>query len=75
MTAWNIIVPEEYENKSTGEVKTQYHRVGVAFQNKQGGFNCKLPQGIALTGDFIILPRKERAADDGTDYENDPIPL
>ena len=76
MSAWNIIVAEEYEVKGTGEVKTAYHRAGVAFQNKQGGFNCKVPKGMALTGEFIILPRKERsAADDGADYEADPIPL
>lgn len=66
MTRYNIVVPEEYEDKQTGEVKTAYHRVGVAFPISKGGFSCKLPTGkagIALTGEFLILPRKE--VDDG----------
>lgn len=75
MTTWNIVVAEEYEIKGTGEVKTAYHRVGVAFELKQGGLRCVLPQGIGLTGDFLIFPRKDRAADDRADYEQDPIPL
>jgi hypothetical protein len=75
MTVFNIIVPEEWEDKKTGELKTQYHRVGVAFQNKAGGFNCKVPNGLALTGEFIILPRKDRAEDDGTQGLDDDIPL
>lgn len=61
---YNIIVPREYTN-GNGEVKTEWLRAGVAFQNQQGGFNCKLPAGIGLTGDFVILPRKDRADGDG----------
>lgn len=77
MTTWNIIVAEEYEIKGTGEVKTAYHRVGVAWELKSGGFRCKLPAGIGLTGDFLIFPRKDNAADDGVSDEQaaDPIPF
>lgn len=60
----NILVTREYTN-SNGEVKTEWLRVGVAFPNKQDGFNCELAEGIGLTGRFVILPRKDRAEDDG----------
>ena len=60
----NILVAREYTN-ANGEAKTEWMRVGVAFPNKKDGFNCKVAEGIALTGDFVILPRTERAEDDG----------
>lgn len=77
MTTWNIVVAEEYENKTTGEIKTAYHTVGAAWELKKGGFSCKLPKGIGLTGDFLLFPRKDRAADDGVSDEQaaDPIPF
>lgn len=75
MTTWNIVVAEEYEVKSTGELKTAYHTVGAAWELKNGGFRCTLPKGIGLTGDFLLFPRKAKAADDGADYEQDPNPL
>lgn len=65
MTTYDIVVPEEYEVKSTGEVKTAYYRVGAAWPTKNGGMSCKLPQGIAVTGEFLIFERKPKAADDG----------
>jgi len=76
MTVWNIVVPEEYEVRSTGEVKTAYHQVGVAWQLKGGGFSCKLPAGIGLTGHFLLFPRKEKEADGRTypdEVEPDPV--
>lgn len=60
----NILVAREYTD-GNGEVKTEWLRVGVAFPNKKDGFNCELPAGIGLTGKFVILPRMDRAEDDG----------
>lgn len=60
----NVLVAREYTN-ANGEVKTEWMRVGVAFANSSGGFNCELAEGIGLTGRFVILPRKDRAEDDG----------
>jgi len=72
---YNVIVPEEYES-SNGEVKTQYHRVGTAFENKKG-FSCTLPPGIGLTGKFLLFERTDRsdkAADDGASNEGSEGP-
>jgi hypothetical protein len=63
---FNIVVPREYTN-GNGELKTEWIRAGVAFHNKQGGFTCEVPDGLALTGKFVILPRKEQAGEDGAD--------
>lgn len=65
---YNILVAREYTN-SNGEVKTDWVRCGVAFPNKQDGFNCELAPGLGLTGKFVILPRKDRAEDDGPSEE------
>lgn len=72
---FNILVPEEYTT-SNGEVKTFFHRVGTGWKNKKGGINCRVPPGIALSGDFTILPRTSKAEDDGPDHapEDDEIP-
>lgn len=63
---FNLLKVREYTD-GNGEVKKIYTRVGVAFQVKDGGFSIKIDEGIALIGDALILPRKER--EDGPDYE------
>lgn len=60
----DILIAREYTD-SNGEVRTSYYRAGVAFENSKGGFNGEVAEGLALTGRFIILPRKDRAEDDG----------
>ena len=73
---FDIVVAEEYELKDTGEVKTAFHRVGVAFPLKDGGLRCQLPAGIGLTGNFLVFPRKARAEDDGAQGDTgDEIPF
>ena len=67
-TPHNVLVARKYTN-SNGEEKTEWLRVGVAFQNEKGGFNCEVTEGIALTGRFMILPRLDRAEDDGPAHE------
>jgi hypothetical protein len=68
----DMLAMEKYEDKS-GNEKVKYNRVGVAFKAKNGGMNCQPFPGIALTGPFIIRPRKKAAAepeefDDGADF-------
>lgn len=54
---YDVIVPEDYTS-GDGEIKTRYHTVGVAFENKASGMDVILPPGIALSGRFTILPRR-----------------
>lgn len=65
---YDILVSKEYTN-SNGEAKTAYYRAGVAFENKAGGFNIEVVEGLALTGRAVILPRKEQAEDDRSSHD------
>jgi hypothetical protein len=60
-TVYDIVVVEEYREKNTGRERTMFHRAGVAFSNKNGSIDCKITPGMGLTGNFVILPRKDRA--------------
>lgn len=55
------MIAEEYQDRS-GEEKVQYYRVGVAFENSRGGFNCEIVPGMALTGRFVIFRKTSPAA-------------
>lgn len=56
---FDICVIETYEHG--GEERTSFHRVGVAFENDKGGFSGQTFPGVAVTGRFVILPRREKA--------------
>lgn len=59
MDVYNLLIPEEYDDKATGEVKTQWHRVGKAFEQEKGeGFDIVIPEGISITGRVKMLPRR-----------------
>ena len=54
----NVFVQEQFE--SGGETKSNYTKVGVAFpHDKGGGFNLKITQGLAVSGDLVVFPPKE----------------
>lgn len=53
---YDIMIAEEYKDRG-GDEKVQYYRVGVAFENARGGFNCEIVSGMALTGRFVIFPK------------------
>jgi hypothetical protein len=69
----------EYTNRA-GKKCVDWKPVGVAFDPKNGGagVNGKPFRGVAINGDFIIRPRKEKPAagaavdhgfeDDGSDF-------
>jgi len=66
-TPHDILIGEKYINKTTGEEKTAWHKVGVAFSLENGGLSGEIVEGITLSGKFII---KERTAKDpGKDAE------
>ena len=61
MQVYDLLISEEY--MSNGQKKTAFHKVGAAFDAKNGsGFNCETLPGVSLTGRFMVRPRKERAA-------------
>ena len=64
---YNVLKPREYTN-GNGEVKKHFIEIGAAWDlDSSDGMSIELHEGIAVTGRFIILPRKER--DDAPNYE------
>lgn len=59
-TPHDLLIGEEYKDKTTGEVKTAWTKVGTVFEDENGGFSGGVTPGIALTGKFIIRERKKR---------------
>lgn len=41
--------------------KKYYTKAGVAFPNKIGGYNCKVKPGLAVIGEFLLLPPRDKA--------------
>lgn len=60
---YNVLKPREYTN-SNGEVKKAFVEVGAAWDIETGGMSIELHEGIAVSGRFVILPRKEKTEDD-----------
>lgn len=60
-----------------GEVRNFYTDVGAAWSVKDGGMAVQIMDGVSLSGRFVILRRKDKAAADGPAYEGgeDEIPL
>lgn len=63
MTIYNILIPEEYTDKQSGEVKTYWNRVGTMFENKGEGFTLRIPEGVSITGRVVVLPRGAKEPD------------
>ena len=59
---YDAFIAEKYEDKKTGEERARFTRIGVAFDSDKGGFDLKLPAGIAISGTVHIRPRKDRSA-------------
>jgi hypothetical protein len=57
---YDAFVAEKYADKK-GNGRARFTRIGVAFDSDKGGFDLKLPAGIAVTGTVHIRPRRERA--------------
>ena len=59
---YNVLKPREYTT-SNGEVKTHFVEVGAAWDIETGGMSIEIHDGIAVSGRFVVLPRKDKADD------------
>jgi hypothetical protein len=66
---YDLCMKEEYKD-DTGEKKATFHKVGVAFDAKKGGFDLVIAPGVAISGKAYVRPRRERAGavDNGADF-------
>lgn len=67
MSIYNLLIPEERKTKDTGEIKTFWHRVGSAFENKGGGFSLVIPEGVSISGRVVMLPRDQKEPESAAD--------
>lgn len=65
---YNVLKGREYTD-GNGEVRKHFIEVGAAWEIDSGGMSIELHDGIAVSGRIVILPRKDRAADDGATHE------
>lgn len=64
MTIFNLVIPEEYTDKKSGEIKTLWHRVGSAFPHQNGqGFSLIIPEGVSISGKVLMLERGAKEPD------------
>lgn len=55
----NVFVQEDFK-ADDGEIKSNYTKVGAAFPHDKGeGFNIRLTNGIAVSGDLVAFPPKD----------------
>lgn len=59
---FNVLKPREYTD-SNGEVKKHFIEIGAAWEIDSGGMSIELHEGLAVSGRFVILPRKDRNAE------------
>ena len=57
---YDVVGTTEYQDKRTGEKKTRFTKLGVAFPLKSGdGFSLRL-DALPVNGTAIIKPKKDR---------------
>ena len=75
MERLNVMVPVEIPAKDGREKKTKWLKVGVAFPNKQDGWNVNLdiPVGVQR---FILVPPNDESGErrERRDQDDDDLP-
>lgn len=56
---YDVLSVETYID-GNGEEKSRFHRVGAAFDNKNGGQTLLIPPGISLSGKIVTKERTEK---------------
>ncbi len=54
----DILLAENYEAED-GEEKAYFTNIGSAWVKESGAVSCELRPGLAVTGRFVILPKKD----------------
>lgn len=59
----DILLTENYKNNN-GEEKTNFTNIGSAWLKDSGTVSCEVRDGLAVSGRFIITPKRERPQSD-----------
>lgn len=61
----DILLAENYTSKATGEEKASFTNIGSAWLKDSGAISCEMREGLAVSGRFVILPKREKADSEG----------
>lgn len=60
----DVLLAENFTN-SNGEEKSHFTNIGSAWQSDKGAISCEIRAGLAVSGRFVILPKKDKSESDG----------
>ena len=60
----DILLAENYTT-SQGEEKSHFTNIGSAWAKDSGAISCEIRDGLAVSGRFVILPKKDKAKSEG----------
>ena len=55
----DILLPETYTT-ANGEEKSHFTRIGSAWLKDSGTMSCEVRDGLAISGRFVVMPRREK---------------
>lgn len=60
----DILLAENYTD-GQGEEKSYFTNIGSAWVKETGTISCEMRDGLAVSGRFVILPKKDKAKSEG----------
>jgi len=58
----DVLLAENYKN-SNGEEKSYFTNIGSAWVKDTGTISCEVRDGLAVSGRFVIMPKREKDAE------------
>lgn len=56
----DILLAENFTTEN-GEEKSHFTNIGSAWAKEGGSISCQMREGLAVSGRFVILPKKAKA--------------
>jgi hypothetical protein len=60
----DILLAENYKT-ANGEEKAYFTNIGSAWHKDTGTMSCEVREGLAISGRFVIMPKREKADAEG----------
>ncbi len=60
----DILLAENYTT-ANGEEKSYFTNIGSAWVKDTGTISCEVREGLAVSGRFVIMPRREKSEGEG----------
>jgi hypothetical protein len=56
----DVLLAENYTT-ANGEEKSHFTNIGSAWAKDNGTVSCEIRAGLAVSGRFVVLPKKDKA--------------